>query len=276
MKNRSPLGWLLVVLGGLAATGCIATPDDDDVVGPSDEPALHTDAFTQNAFTQNAFTQNAFTQNALTQTALTQSPLTQSSLAQNALTQAALNDPNARELFSYVVSCALPAGSELSYAASDGNTYTFDGSLGLAPEWGQPNGRCNELCQQYVSGCVLSRLDYVGEHVTLSVRGANPALTVSWPEYTTYTQREATYYGNIFSQQHQYLACLPPGVTTDPRVCGPSLDDCVIKFTGSCDQVCTAQAWTGAYLNCKGPLDHNENGVGQMIYPGTITVYLKP
>ncbi|MFT3769417.1 MAG: hypothetical protein QM820_28600 [Minicystis sp.] len=252
----------------------------------TDEPGLKTDALTQNALTQNALTQNALTQNALTQNALTQNALTQNALTQNALTQNALTqnaltqnaleDPNARELFEYIVSCALPKGQSLTYTTIDGTAHTFDGELGLAPEWSMPGGKCGKVCQQWVSGCVLSRLDYLGEHVTISIRGTNPAIVVpSWPEYVEYTHREATYYGNIFSQPQQFLGCLPPGVTQDPRVCGPSVDDCVVKFTGSCENVCAGSYWAGGYMNCRGPMDHNEQGAtGTMSYLGSVTVFL--
>jgi hypothetical protein len=245
-----------------------------------DGPALGTDALTQNALTQNALTQNALTQNALTQNALTQNALTQNALTQNALTQNALTqnaleDPNARELMRYIVSCALPAGKSLSYADDNGQTYTFDGALGIAPSWGQLGGKCDEMCQQQVSGCVLSRLDYLGEHVSISIRGVSQALAVTWPEYTGYTHREATYFGNIFSQPQRFLGCLPPGQTQDPRVCGPSTTGCVIQFLGSCDKVCNAQGWDGDYFNCLGPSDRTEHPGATMNYPGAVTVFLQ-
>jgi len=274
MKTRSPLGCLIVVLGGLAATSCIASPDEG--VSWSDGPALQGEALTQNALTQNALTQNALTQNALTQNALTQNALTQNALTQNALTQNALNDPNARELFSYIVSCALPEGETLSYLADDGVTYSFEGSLGLAPEWSKPHARCNETCQQWVSGCVLSRLDYLGQHVEISIRGQNPALATTWEERHEYTQREATYYGNIFAQPQRFLACLSPGETGDPRVCGPSLEGCAVTITGSCDEVCGAPRVDGSFPDCRGSSDHARAGRAQLAYTGSVTVFLQP
>jgi hypothetical protein len=269
MKTRSPLGCLIVVLGGLAASGCIASPDEE--VSLSDGPSLHSDALTQNALTQNALTQNALTQNALTQNALTQNALTQ-----NALTQNALDDPNARELFTYIVSCALPDGQDLQYTDNEGVTHTFEGSLGLAPDWGKPHGRCNETCQQWISGCVLSRLDYLGQHVDISIRGQNRALATTWHERHTFTQREATYYGNIFSQPQRMLGCLAPGETSDPRVCGPSLDGCAVTFTGTCDDVCGAPRADGSFPSCRGPSDHNLWSDASSAYAGSVTVFLHP
>jgi hypothetical protein len=279
MTTQLPLGCLIVVLGGLAATGCIASPDEE--VGWSNEPTTHTEALTDNALTNNALTNNALTNNALTNNALTNNALTNNALTNNALTNNALTnnaleDPNARELFTYIVSCALEEGDTLSFVSNDGSTYTFDGALGLAPEWGNPHGHCNETCQQWVSACVLARLDYLGQHVTISVRGQNDALATTMNERGTFTRREATYYGNIFSQPQRFLGCLSPGQTGDARVCGPSIDDCVIDFTGSCDDVCGKPRFDGSFPNCHGPADHGHGGHGNMGYVGSITVFLKP
>ena len=281
MKIQLPLGWLAVVLGGLAATGCIASPDEE--VSVMDDPALQTEALTQNALTQNALTQNALTQNALTQNALTQNALTQNALTQNALTQNALTqnaltqnaleDPNARELFSYIVSCALPDGASLQFTDTGGETHVFDGSLGLASEWGEEDGRCKAGCQQWVSGCVLSRLNYLGEHVSISVRGTNEALETTLAERDTYWHREATYYGNIFSTPQRFLACLSPWETGDKRVCGPSLEGCAVTFTGMCNQVCKREhPISRAFYLCDGPSDHAE--ASTQTYVGDVTVFL--
>lgn len=267
----------LFVLGGLAASGCIASPDDDDVNVP-DAPALETDAVAVNAVAVNAVAVNALTSNAVAVNALIGNSLTKSSLTGNQYTRNALEDANSREILDYIVSCALPAGQSFNYETKNGTKYTVSGALGLAPEWGTPHGQCDEICQQWVSGCVLSRVNYLGEHVKISLRGLNPALQVTWPEYTTYTKREATYYGNIFSQPRRFLGCLPPGVTKDPRVCGPSVDDCVIDFQGSCNDVCLGTNLTGGYLNCRGPADNAlGNAFGwKMPYLGSVTVYLDP
>jgi len=92
---------------------------------------------------------NALTHNALTQNALTHNALTHNALTHNALTHNALSDPDARELLSYIVSCALPANESVDIKV-DGVDYTYQGQLGVAPEWGTPNGQCNDRCQGWV------------------------------------------------------------------------------------------------------------------------------
>jgi hypothetical protein len=240
-------------------------PNDEEEVSEAQQEVV-----VENALTQNALTQNALTQNALTQNALTQNALTQNALTQNALTQNALHDPNARELLKYVVSCALPEGVHFDIDV-DGITYGYDGHIGLAPEWGLPDGSCDKQCKSWVSGCVMSRVDYLGETVLISIRGRHQALSSSLAERTAYPDREATYYGNIFSTPQDLYACLSPGATSIPRVCGPSLDDCVFDVLGECDELCGKPGNDGSFPNCR----TGRGGDGKK-HVGSVTVFLEP
>jgi hypothetical protein len=195
-----------------------------------------------------------------------QAALTQNALTQNALTQNALTDPNAREVLTYIVSCALPADAHIELEI-EGDTYDFDGQLGLAPEWGEDGGSCDADCKEWVSACVVARLDYTGESVMISVRGDHDALTPSPKELKQYKHREATYYGNIFSPSQKIFACLPSGQTSIPRVCGPSFDDCIVEVQGNCEDLCGDASWDGSYPDCR------EQGKSKTY--GSITVFLK-
>lgn len=259
MRTQQSLGCLLV-LGGLAASGCAAPADEQ--VGVAEEEIV-----TLNALTLNALTLNALTLNALTLNALTLNGLTSDALNSNADILSALQDPNAQELLKYVVSCALPEGALVSTPSGD-----YEGSLGLAPEWGESNGHCDKSCQEWVSACVISRVDALGQEVEISIRGQNNALTSSPSELAQYTHREGSYYGSIFSQPQRLYVCLPPGATSDPRVCGSSsMETCGITYTGSCADVCEKPTEDGAYRNCRAPGANDKN----QTYHGSITVYLQ-
>jgi hypothetical protein len=270
MKTQSSLGCLLLVLGAFAATGCVASTDE--AVGVAEEAALTSNALTSNALTSNALTSNALTSNALTSNALTSNALTSNALTSNALTSNALADPNARELLKYVVSCALPTGAQVVTPSG-----TYEGSLGLAPQWGKPGGHCDESCQEWVSACVLSRVDYSGTKVSISIRGQNKALATSAQEQSSFSNREATYYGNIFKSPQLRFACLSPGKTALPRVCGPSLDNCVMTITGQCDDVCERPTKDGAFRNCRAPVSDDDNCGDDdgTTFHGSVTVFLQ-
>jgi hypothetical protein len=268
MNYAKPL-FIAVALASLTLTACSsATGEVEEQIGTVQQAAL----------TQNALTQNALTQNALTQNALTQNALTQNALTQNALLSADLTEAINRTVLKYIVGCALPAGAHIDVTNAAGH-FRFDGGLGLAPEWGEPDGDCDGLCKEWVSACVISRLDFRGVPMEISLRGDNPGLATSAFERSTYTSNEATYYGNIFTSPLQVFACLAPGQTGDPRVCGPSVSNCgVVDVVGRCQDVCGPVEPDGGFPNCRAP-DGDEGHHGADIddvFQGSITVFLKP
>jgi hypothetical protein len=286
------------IFSGLAGSGCAVAADEplgeaqeaaDTLGSPGPSTllgllpgALPSGSVTREALTANSLTPSALLDNVLTGTvatvgAFTDNPLTAESLTSNALTALALwVDSNARLLLQYVTGCALPAGAQFELVLG-GETYTYDGQLGLAPAWGQAGGRCDGTCQAWVSACVLSRVNYLGQTVPLSVRGGVAPLASSAAERLEYPDREATYYGNVFVIPQVRHACLPPGATSDVRVCGPSLLGCVVGFVGSCDAACDPVAVDGSYPDCR---DHVRSGssqfpAGTTAFPGSITVFLQ-
>lgn len=274
MMTNSILPLTLVVLSAVTSLGCIGaegTNDEEETLGTVQEAAL-----TANALTANALTANALTANALTANALTANALTANALTANALTANALKDPNARELFKYVVSCALPKGSDIDLTIN-GIDYTYPGELNLAPKWGLCGGSCNKTCQESVSACVLSRIDYLGQKVNISIRGPQAALKPTAKELSKYTYREGAYYGNLFNSNPVLDACVAPGRTGLPRVCGPTTNGCVVDAIGDCAAICEDSAGFGTFTSCA---DHKKvNGhypPGTKMYENVITVFLDP
>ena len=274
MMNNSILPLCTMFACTISVLGCIGPEGADDEtasVASTQQPAITNNAITNNAITNNAITNNAITNNAITNNAITSNAITS-----NAITSAALQDPNAREVFKYIVSCALPATAQVDLTI-DGVDYSFQGELGLTPKWGLPGGSCNNTCQEWVSACVLSRIDYLGQTVPISIRGAHSSLTPTPAEASTYTYREGAYYGNLFKDTPVRDACIAPGRVGLPRVCGPTLDGCAVQAVDYCSNVCTGSAGFGTFMNCA---DHKRvNGqfpVGTRFYPTAVTVFLDP
>lgn len=246
MKSAHQIALIVCMAVSSAQTACVASAelDDEEEVGQVQEEVI-----VHNALTRNALTRNALTRNALTRNALTRNALTRNALMGNTLISEALREPESRELLSFIVSCALP---EDQYVDIDvgGKRYRFRGELGLAPEWGKTRGSCGEACQEWVSACLLSRVNYMGEHVTISLRGNDPALASTREERKKYDRAEAAYYGNVFLDQQRRYACLAPGQKSIPRVCGPSSKDCVVDIVGRCDDVCDRPRPDGSFPNC--------------------------
>jgi|SRR5499427_123328 len=264
LRNRSgrcfALGLAAVAMA--AMIGCGEAGDGTETV----RSAITID----NALSANALSANALSANALSANALSANALSANALSANALTASALHDPLAREFLKYVVSCALDDGDGLSIRI-DGTKYDFPGQLGLAPQWGRPHGSCDGSCQRWVSACVLARVDAAGVKRIISLRGQNRALLPDVGELVHYTDREATYYGNLFVPDQPRFLCLSPGKTSDPRVCGGSMADCPMTVTGSCDDACADDHGPfGSFGNCS---DHGRPGHGTL-YHEAITVFL--
>src|SRR5262249_49182271 len=124
MNIAKPLR-ITAALASLTLAACVGTTGEgEEKTGEANEAALSGNALSGNALSGNALSGNA---------------LSSESLASNEVITTALVDPNARELFKYIVGCALPQ-TEHVHVDVEGTRYNFQGSVGLAPEWGGPGG----------------------------------------------------------------------------------------------------------------------------------------
>jgi hypothetical protein len=141
---------------------------------------------------------------------------------------------DALHLLKYVVGCALPADQEVTVIAG-GEAHVLAGALGLAPEWA--DDPCDEVCQGWISACLIARTNARGESIEISMRGDHPALALEPGEADAFPLEEATYYGDLFADPVQLSACLPEGGAGLDRVCGEYLD-CPVAIAGSCADLC--------------------------------------
>ncbi|XXX81772.1 hypothetical protein WMF30_23725 [Sorangium sp. So ce134] len=275
MEHSPKLAALVLAVAALS-TGACAAPLDPEAPAEGGDDNASQPVRSNNALTSNALTSNALTAEALTSKALTSSALTAEALTSNALTAEALRDPAARTLLRYIASCALPEGERLTLAI-DGDELSFPGELGLAPGWGEDGGSCDAACRTWVSGCVLARVNYLGQKVRISLRGDRAELRADKVERAAYPAREATYYGDIFAERPLYHACLPEGASAIPRVCGPSLETCAIEVAGSCESLCDAPNRDGSFPNCRGKIRgrSGELAVEKTPHAGSVTVFLR-
>jgi hypothetical protein len=225
--------------------------------------------FVMNGLTENGLVMNGFVMNGLVMNGLTENGLIMNGLAPGGVNADLLDDPLSRQFLQYVVSCALDDQQTLSFTAG-GTAYTFPGELGLAPQWGASHGSCDGSCQRWGSACVLARIDAAGIHREISVRGPAPALLPTLGEISHYTQREATYFGNLFVQGQPRFLCLAPGQKEDQRVCGDSLADCPMTVVGSCALDCVLKAGVFGDALCS---DAGRSGTGQSYFE-SVTVFL--
>jgi hypothetical protein len=180
-----------------------------------------------------------------------------------------------RDLLKYIVRCAMPHGKSIDIGHGD-EPQVAEGAFGLAPDWSKaplsPEGR------RWVSACVLSFVNALGEHVLISMRGGNPNLraTVTAAERKDFTFQEAAFYGDIFSETPTAYVCRGRGgpvaspsrakrLCSDPSI-RPGVSQCDMIITGNCADVCAKED----------PIDHAFSGCrgADRSYDEVVTVFL--
>jgi hypothetical protein len=181
---------------------------------------------------------------------------------------AALQDPGsggdlARQLFKYSVSCALDDTQSFGLSWTDGtgtvHDETYPGLVGLATYWA--SGPLDPGDQEWISACLISRVNYYGIEVMLSSRGSSPELaSPSEDELDTYVDEEGAFWGNVFAASPYAFSCnYAPDVDNSRslyRDCAAGHVDgsgdvvpCgIIQLMSSCDAICAALDPTLGYV----------------------------
>jgi hypothetical protein len=88
----------------------------------------------------------------------------------------------------------LPPGASITKQDQYGKSYTYQGLLGIAPQW--QTGACDTNCQESVSACLLAHVNTAGIHVPLWIVGNDPV--VGWGQDPNYPNQEGAFFGNVF------------------------------------------------------------------------------
>ena len=132
--------------------------------------------------------------------------------------------------------------------------------------------------KRWVSACVLGFVNALGEHVLVSMRGAQPNLksTVSDEERRDFTYQEAAFYGDIFAPTPVAYVCRGKGGAVESpsrakRLCSdpstqPGISRCGMIITGACADVCDGEDKTDhSFTHCRG---------GDRDFDEVVTVFL--
>jgi len=281
---------LLVV--ALGATAC--TLDMSDDVTSSTDQAVGT---------HNRLATNRLATNRLATNRLATNRLATNSLDKLvALTDTAgiLSTEGGREVYSYVVSCALPADTiihatvpgaadtlpDANYSCVGGEC-EFSGSLGLTPTW--LDHHLSGPGKGWISACLFARVNANDTKEAISLRGRNPALLVGAEEASLYSVEEGAFYGNVFiddpdtSVPPDWYACRGEGQAggefgglinrdcTEPDPDDPTHTLCGFNYAGDCRDYTPDQASPyacrgesgGYYEDC-----HQDAGSNSGKWPG--------
>lgn len=109
------------------------------------------------------------------------------------------------EVIKHLIQCALPEGKSV-YSSVTGVIY--DGWWGLAPTWLTTNIASNTAAQEWVTGCMVARLNKTGTHVDILLEGDYTPIQTTEPANSAYWYNEAAYFGNMFNSP----TTIQPGV----------------------------------------------------------------
>ena len=172
----------------VALTGCVV---DDLDLSETDDAVTTTNRLAANRLAANRLAANRLAANSLGAAALSAGSL--------------IETADGREVFSYIVSCALPAGASVTVKDSHNNSYTFAGEIGLAPSWQTKPPSVAD--RHWVTACLLARTNYYGVSVQISMRGSHPALATTGAETSTFKVAEGGFYGDLFASTQSWYAC---------------------------------------------------------------------
>jgi hypothetical protein len=226
---------------------------------PGESPLLVENALATNGINLNGINLNGINLNALQMSAL------------NDDARAAIEDPGAsgdlaRHALRYIVSCALTDEDSFAFSWTDAggavHQESYLGLLGLAAGWS--SGPISTKDAEWVSACLISRVNRYGVSVLISSRGKHNELKhVDDVEVETFTHREGAFWGNLFSATPEAYSCHDAGTVTfarqHQRACAAGhLDEqgqvvpCgIVQILGSCDEICAKeQPKYGYYRKC--------------------------
>jgi len=147
------------------------------------------------------------------------------------------------QLMDFYVGCALDANESWNMTYN-GTHYTFGGGVGLSPSVLTDPPSTEQA--QWLSACLMARVNYFGKHVLISLRGGSLSSTPA--EEAQYDVFEGAFFGNVFSNIQQKYACqgVPKSVALQEspdrylRVCTDGDEYCNFTTVGPCADFCSS------------------------------------
>ncbi|HUJ58068.1 MAG TPA: hypothetical protein VLX92_06235 [Kofleriaceae bacterium] len=192
----------LLVVAACSLVACATEPTESS----SDDDLKSSNLISSNLISSNLISSNLISSNLISSNLISSNELEINELT----TKALVGTADGRLLLSFVIGCAIPADVTLvaydtgapdsappatPYTCEHG-TCSFDGSVGLAPEW--LHHPLDADGRGWVSACMFSRVNGFGLPEEISLRGANHALVVSRSEAQAYSVQEGAFYGDMF------------------------------------------------------------------------------
>jgi hypothetical protein len=213
-KRTIRLG-LTVGLSLGAIVGIVGCADQMDGLSPDELAAIQSEnGLSYNGLSFNGLSYNGLAYNGLSFNGLSFNGLSYNGLAYNGLsynglsfnglqtsgglssTTGVMTTEGGRQFIEYMVKIGYPTGHSLTKQDQYGNSYTYQGSLGVAPEI--ETSTCDMDCQERLSSAMLAHVNNSGLHVGIWLVG--PDAGIGWGSSPNFPFQEGTYFGNLFAQ----------------------------------------------------------------------------
>jgi hypothetical protein len=206
-----------------------------------------------NGYSMNGFGMNGLSTNGFGMNGLSLSGLSLPSGLSS--TSGLMTTSGGRQVVQYMIKCAYPSGQSFTKQDQYGNSYTFPGSIGIAPELA--TGPCDLDCQERISACMLAHVNNSGQHISIWMVGPDPA--IGWASSPLYPYQEGAYFGNIFAAPWQGYYCAGNDMASGEvpgRLGSPLASNVYVDKYGAgglCKQPAACTVTNNGYTNCTDP-----------------------
>jgi hypothetical protein len=282
------VAWLSVLVG------CAELPEEADNPDVDNVTRIGANRIGANRIGANRIGANRLSANRLSDRRLSTGRLRVNMAAANTL----LATEDGREVFSAIVSCALPDDTTL-VARIAGTDFEFTGEMNLAPQW--LSFPLDPVGEGWVSACMFAKVNANDVALPVSFRGPHPSLGVSEDERVDFSVEEGAFFGTMFGpldKPIQWFACRGEaqaagefgGLTerdcAEPDPTNPGFTRCGFKFAGDCGEFAARRACESFsdrgtfYRRChttpiRTPIRRDGHG-GDRTFSQVITIFVTP
>src|SRR4051812_3812028 len=195
---------LLLATAAVCVASCTEAQSDDVTLQVEELESMN--GMAMNGMAMNGMAMNGMAMNGLSSNGMAMNGMAMNGLAAvNGLssTTGLMTTYGGREIVKYMVKCALPSGQSLVKQDQYGTSYTFAGSIGVAPE--AVNGPCDLDCQERISACMLAHVNNSGQHISIWMVG--PDSGIGWGSSPDFPYQEGAFFGNIIVNPWQGYYC---------------------------------------------------------------------
>jgi hypothetical protein len=214
-----------------------------------------------NGISANGISANGISANGISANGISANGLTPEGVNTADFTAWFQTDPERNDtLMRYMVRCGARPGQHLTYTdPTTATSYTWEGLLGLTPEW-TSGMAVTEAEQQVMTACLAAHVNKYGLHVSLSVLGQDAQeqeLAFSQEELATYSRPEGCFFGNLFTGEGFFVGTDGSGLAaseSSARACAltsSATSECApMAYVGACESLCTREGNTPYYTRC--------------------------